>query len=128
MQKFSEGVKTQVVPVQDANPAVTSAFVDVATYREITAIISAASQPAAATLKARLVQAKDATGLAVKDLVAEVTKTNGGSAAASDLTLSSYTNALDHVNGYGFVAVRFETSEAAGFAGATLILSGGRFQ
>ena len=126
--KFGERETVAVTPPQDANPAVTTPYVDMSAHRQVCAIVSAASQPDTATLKARLVQAKDAQGTGAKDLVAEVTETNAGAAGALDITLNASAASLDVDNGYLFVAARFITSEAGGIAGAVIIGVDSRFK
>lgn len=126
--KFTERAHIVPVAVQDANPAVVSPYQDASGYRQVAAFIGAASQPENATLKVRLMQAKDSAGTDAKALTDEVTYTATGGAAALSGTVEAYLNSLDHENGYDHVAVRFVGTEAAPMAGGCLIFTGGRFQ
>jgi hypothetical protein len=126
--KFTERAHVVHVPVQDANPAVVSAYQDASGYRQVAAVIGAASQPENATLKVRLMQAKNSAGLDAKALTDEVTYTATGGAAALSGVVESYLNAMDHENGYDHVAVRFVGTETAPMAGGCLVFTGGRFQ
>jgi hypothetical protein len=108
----------------------TSDYINMANFQRGLAIIMAGTLGSSATLDAKLVQATDASGTAVKDITGKaITQLTEAGTDSDKQALINFTGAdLDVANGFAFVAVVMTVGTATSDAGALLMGFDARYE
>lgn len=115
-------------PASVAAGTVLTAWVPVAGFNSIAALIQTGILGASATVDAKLRQATDASGTGAKDIankaLTQIVKASGDNVQA---IVECRADDLDTNNGYGYVALSVTVGAAASILGAALIGGNARF-
>lgn len=128
--KLSEkiAVLAALSPAAVAPSTVVTAFVPVANFHSISALIQTGVLGAAATLDAKLRQATDAAGTGAKDVagkaIAQILKATGDNIQAS---IELRSEDLDSTGGFAFVGLSLTVGVAASLVSAQLVGSNTRY-
>lgn len=122
------GLLTVVDPVSQAAGANTPIWVAAKNWFTFLAIISTGVLGTAATVDAKVQQAKDASGTAAKDItgkgLAQIVKASGDNKQAF---INVRAEDLDSENGFTHIGIVLAVGAAASIVGATLLGVGSRF-
>lgn len=109
----------------DANAAgtITSAYVSVAKFRKLMAIVMAGDLGSSATLNFKLVQATSAAGAGKKDISGKAITalTEAGTDSNKQAIINFDQTDLDITNGFAFVAMEMVTAVATSDSGAIML-------
>ena len=115
-------------PASVAASTVLTAWVAVANFHTIAAMIQTGVLGASATIDAKLRQATDAAGTGAKDVagkaIVQVLKAAGDN---KQVSIEARADDLDINNGYGFVALSLTVGTAASIVGALLLGANPRY-
>lgn len=108
---------------QSSSTAKTTAWIDMAKFAGIMALISVGALGSSATVDAKLQQATDSSGTGAKDItgkaIAQLTK--AGSNDNSQAMINLKADELDVTNGFRFVQLSVTPAVAASLIGATVL-------
>lgn len=118
---------TKVAEIVDAadikGAGVTSSYYSLAQYGRVAAHLKTGTVPQGQTATVTLLQATDAAGTGAKTLKAVASAAAGVGGQAFSLSVEASASELDLANGYGYVAVKVESSEpAAAVTGAAFLI------
>lgn len=109
-------------PASQAAGPVTTGFVSVANHERLMALVLTGVLGTAATVDAKLVQAKDASGTGAKDItgkaITQIVKASGDNKQAM---INLRADELDTNNGFAFVQLSITVGAAASQVGGTLV-------
>lgn len=124
--KFYEvnGILAKRDPVSVAASTVLTAYVTVANFHSIVALLQTGTLGASATIDAKLRQATDSSGTGVKDItgkaITQLTQA-GTDMSNSIVSIECRAEDLDAANGFGFVCLSVTVGTAASVFGALLM-------
>lgn len=128
--KFNErnAVLTTMDPASVAPGTVVSAWVPMANFHSVAALLQTGVLGASATVDAKLRQATDASGTGAKDItgkaITQIVKASGDN---KQVILEARGDDLDGNNGYAFVALSVTVGTAASIVSAAVIGNNPRF-
>ncbi len=131
--KMSEKVQVVAVIDPDANAAgtIVSAWVSMASFEEVLAIIMAGDLGSSATIDAKMRQATDSSGTGAKDItgkaITQLTQA-GTDQSNKQAQINVRAEELDRTNGFTHVALSFTTATATSDSGAILLGMNSRYQ
>lgn len=128
--KFSDrsGILSTIDPASIAAGTVLTAYVPVAKWHTIAAIIATGVLGAAATVDAKLRQAQDAAGTGVKDITGKsITQLVKASHDNKQVVIECKADDLDTANGFTHVALSVTVGTAASILGAILLGTNPRY-
>ena len=109
----------------DANTAAayTSDYADMSQFESVMALIQVGTMASTSTVDAKLVQATDSSGTAVKDITGKaITQlTEAGTDSDKQAIINCYADELDTAGGFTHVAIVMTVATAASDSGAVLL-------
>jgi len=116
-------------PDATAASTVTTAWVDMALWEQLLAIVMAGTLGASATLNAKLQQAQDSSGTGAKDIAGKAITalTQAGTDSDKQALINLRAAELDIDGGFSFVQLSLTVAAATSDAGAVLLGMGPRY-
>ncbi len=112
-----------VIDPQSANAAVSTPWIDMASFHKAMAVVQAGAIAAGGTVDAKFQQATDANGTGTKDVattpITQVTQAGAGSSTQALINVKAAE--LDINNGFRFVRLTVTPAVAAAFVAATVL-------
>lgn len=121
--KFSEqaAVLATIVPVSQSAATVVSAWVSVANFERIAAVLQTGAMTTGSTIDAKLRQATDASGTSAKDITGKaITQLVAATNGSNEVTIECRAGELDVSNSFGYVALSVTVGTANSLISATL--------